>query len=91
MTEHTQPKPGHYPFRYEQHNDRAFVPTGRLVTNDGQTLVDGILSADFGYRLALCINFCAKIANSDLVDNSLLQFYNPVTKKEDYDDKILTR
>ncbi len=72
MTQQTSLKPSHYPFRYiEQSN--TFMPRGRLVTADGQILVDGINSADFGYRLEKCVNFCEGVNNSDLVENFLAE------------------
>ncbi len=65
-------KPSHYPFKYTEQSN-TFMPRGRLVTADGQILVDGINSGDFGYRLALCINFCEGADNSDLENILLLE------------------
>ncbi len=70
MAQHTPLKPSHYPFRYEEQSN-TFMPKGRLVTADGQILVDGINSGDFGYRLEKCVNFCKGVANSDLEGSTL--------------------
>ena len=65
-------KPSHYPFKYTEQSN-TFMPKGRLVTADGQIIVDGIMSGDFGYRLALCINFCEGADNFDLENILLLE------------------
>ncbi len=65
-------KPSHYPFKYTEQSN-TFMPNGMLITADGQILVDGINSADFGCRLALCINFCEGADNSDLENILLLE------------------
>ncbi len=77
MTQHTVIKPSHYPFRYTELSN-TFMPKGRLVTADGQILVDGINSGEFGYRLALCINFCKGADNSDLENILLLELLTAI-------------
>ncbi len=72
MRQQTSLKPSHYPFRYTEQSN-TFMPKGRLVTADGQILVDGINSADFGYRLEKCVNFCEGADNSDLVETLLVE------------------
>ena len=51
----------HYPIRHENHNARALHPTSRLVTTEGFILANEVLSADFGYLAAQCVNACEGI------------------------------
>ncbi len=54
-------KQSHYPLRHENHNAKAFLPTSRIVTQDGQVIVNEVLDADYGHHLVQCANAHAEL------------------------------